>query len=249
MPRFTESQTLESHNVGHFGYAAVPTDELEASQFTLATIVCDRSGSTAAFQGDMESALKSTIESLKGHADAEQIMVRVIAFSDTIEELHGFCPVTGIDESQYSDSLKPRGLTALFDSVISAAEATEDYSSKLAAKNFLNNGILIVITDGWNNAGRFRNPNDVSHVKEALSRAMKMEALESLMTILVAVNWNEARAELEAFHAEAGFTQQLIGVDVATPEAIARVGQFVATSISSTSMSLGSGGPSVPVAF
>ena len=101
MPKFTESQTLDTHTIGTFGFSAVPLDELDAAQFTLATIVCDRSTSTSGFQDDMEEALKSTIKALKSHAQSDQMMVRVVAFDNDMEEVHGFISVQAIDEDQY----------------------------------------------------------------------------------------------------------------------------------------------------
>ena len=249
MPVFSESKTLEDHKVGHFGYAAVKIDELEAAQFTLATIVCDRSGSTSGFQSDMEDALKASVAALKNHAMVDQILVRVVAFDNDMHEIHGFCPVSAIDETQYSGILSPGGMTALFDSVISATEATEDYSTKLDGRKFKNNAIVIVITDGANNSGRFSSDSDVVKVTEAFTSAMQRETLESMMTILVAVNWNNYKPYLEKFHADAGFTQPIIGIENATPESIARVGQFIATSVSSTSMALGTGSASQQISF
>ena len=249
MPRFTESQTLDTHQIGHFGFSAVPVEELDAAQFTLATIVCDRSTSTGPFQDEMEQAVKSTILALKSHALSAQMLVRVVAFDNHMEEVHGFVPVESIDESHYSGVLSPRGMTALFDACISSVEATENYSGQLANSKFLNNAIVVVITDGWNNAGRFCVSSDVGKVKESFSSASQKETLESISTILVAVNAGSARQELDSFHAAAGFSQPIIGVDMATPDAIARVGRFVATSISSTSMSLGTGNASMPISF
>ena len=249
MPRFTESQTLETHKIGHFGFSAVPVDELEVAQVTLATIVCDRSTSTGSFQDEMEAAVSSTILALKGHAMSAQMLVRVVAFDNSIEEIHGFLPVESIDEKQYSGCLSPRGMTALFDACVSAIEATENYSSQLANSKFLNNAIVVVITDGWNNAGKFSDPSHVSKVRDSFESASKKETLESVATILVAVGAGSSRTELDAFHSDAGFTQPMLGVETATPDAIARVGKFVANSISSTSMSLGTGSPSMPIQF
>lgn len=249
MPIFNESQTLETHNIGHFGYSAVPLDELEAAQFTLGTIVVDRSTSTNGFTREMTDAVKASIEALKRHPLKDQILVRVVAFDSSMEEIHGFIPVTGIDSSQYEGCFTARGMTALFDACVSAVEATEGYSRTLASKHYLNNGIVIVITDGANNEGRFDSPGDVVEVKKAFTGAMKNESLESLTTILIAVGFQSLKNELTAFHKDAGFTNPIIGVEQATPDAIARIGNFITSSFSSTSMVLGTGGPSQTLSF
>ncbi len=249
MPIFNESQTLETHNIGHFGYSAVPLDELDAAQFTLATIVVDRSTSTNGFTREMTDAVKASIEALKRHPLKDQMLVRVLAFDSTMEEIHGFIPVTAIDPSQYEGCFVARGMTALFDACISAVEATESFSASLASKKYLNNAIVIVVTDGANNEGKFCNSSDVVEVKKAFANAMLRESLESLVTILIAVNYKALKDGLNAFLADAGFTNPLIGVEQATPDSIARIGNFITSSISSTSMVLGTGGPSKTLNF
>ena len=80
---------------------------------------------------------------------------------------------------------------------------------------------------------------------------MQKECLESLSTILIAVGTADARLRglLQTFHTEAEFTNPMIDVKDATPDAIARIGRFVASSISSTSQVLGTGGPSQSLTF
>ena len=57
------------------------------------------------------------------------------------------------------------------------------------------------------------------------------------------------REVLERFHEEAGFSTDLIGVEHSDPGALARVGRFIASSVSSTSQVLGTGGPSTSLSF
>lgn len=249
MPLFTESQTLETHKIGHFGYSAVPLDELEAAQFTLATIVVDRSGSTGGFTQEMTNAVKAAVEALKRHPLKDQMLLRVIAFDSQMEEIHGFIPVGSINCDQYDGCFSPRGVTALFDACISAVEAIESFSASLASKKYLNNAIVVVVTDGLNNDGKFSRPGDVVEVKRAFTSAMQRESLESLATILIAVGYSQWKDELNKFHTDSGFTNPLIGVEQATPDAIARIGNFITSSISSTSMVLGTGGPSQSLNF
>ncbi len=249
MPLFSESQTLETHNIGHFGYSAVPVSELQAAQFTLATIAVDRSGSTGGFTKDITDAVKSSVDALRRHPLKDQMLLRVVAFDNDMEEIHGFIPVDSISTDQYDGCFSARGMTALCDSCISAVEATESFSKTLAANKYLNNAIVIVITDGGNNSGKFSNLSDAVHVKSAFKSAMQRESLESMVTILIAVNFKGCKDILDDFHTDAGFTNPIIGVEHATPDAIARIGNFITSSISSTSMVLGTGGPSQSLNF
>jgi uncharacterized protein YegL len=251
MPKFTDSDTpqLQSHTAGHFGFTAVNLDDLEASGYTLATIACDRSGSTRGFQQPMEAALKAAIESLK--PIGEEVMVRVLAFDSTCEEIHGFVPLADIDPSRYDGILNPRGMTALFDACINGAEAAAEYGRQLLADHFKANGILIVITDGMNNSGKFPaetfpNNRDVPRVAEAFSLPQHKECLESFQTILIAVNVQDSGVKpiLESFHKEAGFSTDLIALNDASPETISKIGKFISASVSSTSQALGSNAPS-----
>lgn len=251
MPKYGDDISLEQHKVGHFGFTAVSLDDLEASGYTLATIVCDRSGSTSGFQQPMEAALKASVEALRRHPNSESIMLRVVTIDSDCEEQHGFIPLPDIDLNRYDGMLSPRGMTALFDGCVNAAEAACGYGAQLLRDRFNANGILIVITDGANNAGRFPDPSDVIHVRKSFDQATQRESLESFVTILIAVNTNAAdfAAALRSFHDQAGFSIPMIELADATPATIAKIGKFVTDSISSTSTALGTGGPSQSISF
>lgn len=254
MPKFTDSDDtiqLQNHTVGHFGFTAVSLDDLEASGYTLATIACDRSGSTSGFQGPMEAALKASVEALRKHPNNEQIMLRVLAFSTDCEEIHGFIPLADIDPSRYDGILAPQSMTALFDACVNGAEAASAYGKQLLKDRFNANGILIVITDGLNNSGtfydgRFPNNPDAKHVAKAFADTQMKECLESFSTILIGVNLTDKTVKeyLGFFHQEAGFSIPMIALNDAKPDTIAKIGKFISSSVSSTSSSLGTGAPS-----
>jgi hypothetical protein len=259
MPVFDDNDTntqLDHHNVGHFGFTAVSLDDLEASGYTLATIACDRSGSTRGFQKPMEDALRASVEALKKHPNSEQMMLRVLAFSTECTEIHGFIPLADIDPSRYDGILAPQSMTALFDACINGAEAAAAYGKQLLEDRFNANGILIVITDGMNNCGRFAsshfpNNSDAKHVAKAFKDTQEKECLESFATILIGVNLKhgDAKTSLEAFHAEAGFSTPMIALDDASTDTIAKIGAFISSSVSSTSSSLGTVTPSQQLQF
>ena len=76
------------------------------------------------------------------------------------------------------------------------------------------------------------------------------ESLESLVSILVGVNVQDPTLSqlLMELYRDAGFTQYVELAD-ASPEALARLAGFVARSILSQSVALGSGGPSRSLVF
>ena len=46
----------------HYGYSATRLEDLGATEYTIATIVADISGSTASFVGDMETAITRIVQ-------------------------------------------------------------------------------------------------------------------------------------------------------------------------------------------
>ena len=251
MPKFTTEGSLENNTAGHFGFTAIGVDHLEASGYTLATIVCDRSGSTSGYQKPMEEALKSSIEALKKHPNNETMLVRVVTVDTQCEEQHGFIPVTDIDGSRYDGLLSARGVTALFDGCVNAAEAAANFGKTLIQQRYTANGIIIVITDGLNCAGKFSQPEDIVFVKDAFGKTTQTECLESLVSVLIGVVGKNIHVanELQKFHSEAGFSEPMITLTDANPTTIAKIGKFITDSVSSTSVARGTGGPSQSISF
>jgi len=245
MPKFTESTTVSQvkHAAGHFGFSATNIDDLGASEYTLVTIAADRSGSTSGFQKDMENCLKEIAKACQQSPRAENLMLRLVTFDSTHVESHGFKLLQDCNLNDYDATLAPGGATALYDASIDAVEATSNYGQSLMDQDYLANGIVIVMTDGWENSSKL---NDVAYVKKALETAVRDETLESLVSILIGVNAAQAGQGLQDYANDAGFTQYVELKD-ASKSTLAKLAQFVSQSISSQSQALGSGGPSAPV--
>lgn len=245
MPRFTNATTTNQvqHKAGHFGFSAAKIDDLGATEYTLVTIVADRSGSTSGFQKDMEASLKEIVKACQHSPRADNLLVRFVTFETRHREEHGYRLLQDCNLDDYNGSLAPLGTTALYDATIDAVEATTNYGETLMSQDFLVNAIVVVMTDGWENASKF---NDVAYVKKAFAETLKEEKLESLISILVGVNEASAGGDLKAFAADAGFTQY-VGLKDASKSTLAKLAQFVSSSISSQSQSLGSGAASTPI--
>jgi uncharacterized protein YegL len=238
------SSELVQHNQGHFGFSAVGLDELGASEYTLVTIVVDRSGSTHGFQQAMENCLKELVKSCQFSDRADNLMVRVVVFEDHHEEIHGFKFLSQINASDYDGILRPGGSTALFDATTDSVEATTNYAKTLGESDYFVNGFVVVITDGADNVSKLT----ANSVKEAFTEAIRSETLESLMSILVAVNAQRYKSYLDDFNQQVGFSQyeEINNVDEKT---FARMANWLSSSISSQSQALGSGGPSQSIAW
>lgn len=230
----------------HYGYSATGLEHLGATEYTVASIACDVSGSTAAFLFDMEAAITEIVRACKFSPRADNLLLRLVAFDDTLREAHGFKLLENCDLADYAGVLKPGGSTALFDAAENAATSVTHYGGRLAAADFSANSILFVITDGMDNASK----STARGVKAALRGAVQSEALESVVSILIGVNVQdpEAARHLKQFQHDAGFTQY-IELDKADAQTLARLAQFVSRSISAQSQALGSGGSSQPLVF
>jgi uncharacterized protein YegL len=224
----------------HYGYSATRLEELGATEYTVVTVACDVSGSTADFIFDMEAAITRVVQACKSSPRADNLLLRLVAFDDTLSEVHGFKLLENCNLGDYGGVLRAGGSTALYDAAENAV------SSTTLAGDFSANGILFVITDGMDNASRL----PAREVKAALERAVKSEALESVVSVLIGVNVRDPQAAhfLRQFHAEAGFTQY-VELDKADAKTLARLAEFVSRSVSAQSQALGTGGASRPLVF
>ena len=230
----------------HYGYSATRLDELGATEYTVVTIACDVSGSTAAFIFDMESAITQIVQACKFSPRADNLLLRLVAFDDTLSELHGFKLLENCNLADYGGVLRAGGSTALYDAAENAVSSTIDYGRQLLAGDFSANAILFVVTDGMDNASRL----PAGKVKEALAKAVTSEALESMVSVLIGVNVQDPQAAgfLRQFQRDAGFTQY-VELDKADAKTLARLAEFVSRSISAQSQALGTGGQSQPLVF
>lgn len=247
--------SMENHppmQGGHFGFSAASLDDLAqlATEFTLATVIVDDSGSTAGFSRNMEKVLKTVQEACYRNPRADNTLLRVIKFNVSSKEVHGYQPITVVGPGSYDGILKANGSTALFDATIDGLEATDRFAKDLGEERNTVNAIVVVITDGENNAGKFPAPTDVHHVKTAVQKCRQHEHLESMTTILIRVNITNpaSKQALDHFAKEAGF-DQCEDLGNATPDSLAKLANFISQSVSSTSAALGTGQKSSPVKF
>ena len=244
MPKFnTTSQDLEQFKLpnGSYGFSATKIDQLGATEYTLATIILDSSGSVSTFKDDLVKTVKEIIQACKLSPRADNLMIRLVTFSDRLDEVHGFKLLADCNLTDYDNFLNPYGSTALFEAAYNGIDATINYSSTLKQGDFDANGIVFVITDGDDNAsGRTKN-----EVKKLLAKAIKAETLESLVSILIGVNVTDPQCLqfLQDFQKDAGFTQY-IDLGNASKNKLAKLAEFVSKSISAQSAALGTGGPS-----
>ena len=243
---------LQNRTIGAFKYSAAAIDDLGAAKYTLVTLLVDRSGSTVPFRPDMEACIGEVVKMAKYSPEADNLLIRICMFATNSQpdEVHGFKLLDKCNLDDYVGCLSAGGhfggSTALYDASINVIQATVDYARDLRKKDFEVNSYIAVITDGCDECSKYGKKN----VLEAMQDALKVETMESCMSILVGVNLQDdhAKDELEAFHKEAHFSQ-FIPIADAKAKTLAKLANFISRSISSQSKALGSGGPSQPMTF
>lgn len=252
MPRLMDTEeTMQQTGPGAFQFSGVRVESLGASEYTLVTIVIDRSGSVGNFAKDLLNMVKTIVEACKKSPKAENLMIRYLIFNENITEIHGFRLLKDIDLDKDYEEIEAAGLTALFDASYDAIGATIDYSARLVDDyEFDVNGAVYIVTDGVNNRGSMTPKS----IKDKIAYGVGKEKIESLVTILVGLHdpsemWaDEVKVSLENFHQEAELTQFIDAGD-ATPGKLAKLANFVSQSVSSQSQSLGSGDASQALTF
>lgn len=247
MPKLINN--LEEHALptGSFGYSAARLEDLGATEYTLVDLVIDESGSVAGYKDDLEKAIQQIIQACKLSPRADNLMVRLVTFSDRLEEIHGYKLLENCNLGDYKGFLSPSGMTALYDAAENSIMAQTDYAKKLSENDFSVNSVCFFLTDGMDNQSK----GSESEVNKALKNAVKTEALESLVTVLIGVGTKgdqQISQYLDKFHKGAGLTQ-FVEVEKTDAKTLAKLAEFVSKSISAQSQSLGTGGGSTPISL
>ena len=242
-----ESNQLASHSLTgqHYGYSAAEIDDLGATEYTLVTIAVDESSSVSGFKDEMIACIQEVIKSCKYSPRSDYLLVRLVAFNSSMREVHGFKQLINCDVNDYIDAINPCGATALFETARNAISATNDYAKQLADSDFEANAIVVIITDGEDNSSGGTTSADVG---AALQQAMRDEALESIMSILVGIDGGWGGDYLDTFKNDAGINQY-VEIKNANEKEFAKLANFISQSVSSQSSALGTGGPSKTLAF
>jgi uncharacterized protein YegL len=248
MPRLNDP-TLTQHKLptGHYGYSGVRIEQLGATEYTLATIVQDVSGSVSGYKTDMEKALKEIVVACKYSPRADNLLIRLLGFDDKLNEIHGFKLLEQCNPNDYDGCLTIGGTTALYDATENAVAATKNYAEQLIKNDFSVNAIIFVITDGMNNASAL----SANQVKKALAEIVSHEEVESIITVLIGVAMQQdpdAKLALQDFQKEVSITQ-FISLEKADAKSLAKLADFISKSISAQSQALGSGAASQPLSL
>jgi uncharacterized protein YegL len=239
MPVLT-SKTLLTQRLGTsgFSFSGTRVGDLGATEYTLVGVAADCSASVTPFAQEIEACIKEVVKACRRSPRADHLMLRLVTFDSTLQEVHGFRPLGECPEGDYDGAIQCKGMTALYDAATTLVESVAAYGKTLSDAAFDVNAIVFVITDGADN----NSSHDVEALAKALAAVRKAEHVESLVSVLVGVNVADGQLDgyLKALAHDAGFTRYL-PIAQADAASLARLAQFVTRSIAAQSLALGTG--------
>jgi len=228
-----------------YGFSGTRLDALGASEYTLVGIAADQSGSVASFRAEIESCLGEIVRACGGSSRADQLMLRLTAFDNSLHEVHGFKPLPTLDPDAYQGCLSVGGSTALYDAAHNAVASVVSYGDTLGRNHLAVNGLVFVLTDGCDNASSA----DAAAVARAVNDAVTSEQLQSMRTVLVGVGVGGSTSQrLMALSAEAGF-DEFVAIEQADAATLQRLARFAIRSIAAASTALGHGATAPSLRF
>lgn len=235
---------------GGFQYSGVRLEKLDASEYSLITLVIDITGSVSGFEHLLLNMVKTIVKTCGDLPTAQNILLRVVLFNSHagIKELHGFKPLIDIDADADYTSFRCTGMTNLYDAVFSSIEATLNEGTRLLKSDYGVNGTVFSITDGDDNVSKMQ-PQDI---EAQMGRAAKAEEIEHLDVVVIGVkdvqiggdDWTQhVSKRLDTFVQDAKLTKY-VDIGDATEKAIKKLAWDISESVSSASQAIVTGGQS-----
>jgi uncharacterized protein YegL len=147
-------------------------DEIDSEDVTLVSFVLDMSGSMHPLAKEVIGAFNGEVSALAQARSASTILAAATTFADAPQILFGYQPlakVTKLDQKSYA----PNGSTALYDAVFGVMERLSAYRKTLSDNGVRSRAIVIVLSDGGDNASS----HNASQVKTAAKRLLREEAV------------------------------------------------------------------------
>lgn len=138
------------------GPVGVPLDQLATNEVTLAMNIIDMSGSMAPHAPDLMRAYNDHyLAAMSGSAVAEDILVSTVLFNQDAQLYHGY--VNLHDAPRLTPQIyAPCGSTALYDAVAGGLTNMVLYAQQLRQSGVMVRCIVMVYSDGEDNASRQR---------------------------------------------------------------------------------------------
>ncbi len=243
-----------------FEFSGTPNNKLGASEYAIANIMMDLSGSVGGWERKLEECQKTIVAACRHCPRSSNLLLRTCSFNDSVKEIHGYVELMKINPADYDNKFNAGGGTALLDATMNAIETVGEYAKELDKKDIFCNAVVFVITDGDENSSQIatigtqgnRVLRGQKKIAEVLNRVRKEEVLESIKVILIGVadvktqeGQNLERLLLD-FKQNANIDEFLMIGDM-SKSTLAKLAGFVTQSFSSSSTALNTGGPSKPI--
>jgi len=132
-------------------------DKLTNPNYTALLFIIDRSGSMAMIKEDMEGGINGVLEEQKKLPG--EVTVDVAYFDNVVNYDERFL---SLDSTKIE--IKPRGMTALHDAIVSSTTTFGDALSQLPEEDRPGTVLVIIVTDGQENASREARLSDVKDI-------------------------------------------------------------------------------------
>lgn len=126
--------------------------------YTHIVLLLDRSGSMSTIKKDMDGGIKVFLEEQK--AQPGQCTITAAQFDTVYEIIHSMKPIADVDKIE----IKPRGGTALIDSMVRLINEVGNELSGLDEEERPDKVLFVTITDGEENSSREFNNKDLSEL-------------------------------------------------------------------------------------
>ncbi len=148
-----------------------PLDQLASSDVTLAMNVIDMSGSMHPYATDLMRAYNDDyLAAMSASPAADDILVSSIVFNDNVKSLHGYVPLEDATRLT-SQTYDPNYTTALYDAVAGGMTNMVLYAQQLRQSGVSVQCIVMVYSDGDDNASSQR----AADVRRAAADLLKQE--------------------------------------------------------------------------
>lgn len=195
----------------------MPLDQLASSEVTLAMNIIDMSGSMTPHAADLMHAYNdSYLGAMTNSLAADDILVSTILFNGDVQLLHGY---VGIDDAvRLTDSeYDPYGCTALYDAVAGGLTNMVLYAQQLRQSGVMVRCIVIVYSDGEDNASQQRARDVARTAQELLKQEIYTLAYvgfvpgssKPALGFNTKARTNPAQAKVQKLADEIGFTEAL----------------------------------------
>jgi hypothetical protein len=133
-----------------------PLNQLTSNEVTLAMNIIDMSGSMGPHASDLITAYnKEYLAAMRGSSAADDILMSTIVFNQDVTLLHGYMPLNDVPPLSRG-SYAPSGSTALYDAVAGGFTNMVLYAQQLRQSGVMVRCIVIVYSDGGDNASKQR---------------------------------------------------------------------------------------------